>query len=237
MPTRSARISPLHAGAAATLDQKFLDLALLDDIDAQPVGGAGIAPGNGIVTRDAGTGLPDRAMDRIAGLRRIIVDRHPALDLGKVQKAGIDAVDLHGIDHAGGHLHLGGTGDHLHHAALRQHDVVVQLPRQPLVERQREVVERRAFGIEIVRADRRGVAAGIAAAQPAALDHRDIAQAMGPGEIVGRGKPLPAAADDHHIVARLGLRAAPGGAPALLAGKPLLEQRKRRIVPGHRWPR
>ena len=120
--------------------------------------------------------------------------------------------------------------------ALREHDVVVEFPRQALVEPEREIVERDALGIEIIGADRCGVAAGIAATQPALLDHGDVADAVVLREVVGGGQPVAAAADDHRVILRLRLRRAPGRRPARLAAQSLYEQRKGGISAGHPAP-
>ena len=72
---------------------------------------------------------------------------------------------------------------------------------------------------EVVGADDRGVAAGVAAAEPALLEHRDVGDAVLLGEIVGGGQAVAAGADDDHLVARLRLRAAPGRCPVLVTGE------------------
>ena len=53
-------------------------------------------------------------------------------------------------------------------------------------------------------------------AEPALLQHRDVADAVLLGEIVGRRQPVPAAADDHHVVGGLRLGVAPRRLPARL---------------------
>ena len=58
--------------------------------------------------------------------------------------------------------------------------------------------------------------AGVAAADPALLEHGDIADAVFLGEIVGGGEPVAAAADDDRRIGALRLRAAPGLRPALV---------------------
>ena len=84
--------------------------------------------------------------------------------------------------------------------------------RQPLPQLQRELVEVRV-GVEVVvRADDRRVAPGVAAAEPALLEHGDVGDAVLLREVVGGREPVPAAADDDDVVARLrrGLRHASG---------------------------
>ena len=160
----------LDADAAATLDDEAGDLAVLDDVDAARIGGARITPGDGVMAGNAGPALPAAAEDRIARAVAAIEQRRLFEHAVRSQQLGIGAVDLHGVDDARSDFHLGVGMRDRHHAALRQHDVVVELAAQPLVEFQREIVERDALGIEIVGADGGGVAAGIAAAEPALLD-------------------------------------------------------------------
>src|SRR6202030_2039668 len=53
---------------------------------------------------------------------------------------------------------------------------------------------------QIVGTDDRGVAPGVAAAEPAALQHRDVAHAMLLGEVIRSGQTVAAGADDHHVI-------------------------------------
>src|SRR5690242_11118778 len=161
--------------AASAFDDEALDLAILDDVDAEPTRGTRIAPGHRIVTRGAGPSLPYAAKHRKTRIRREIADRCYPPHLFERVEFGIDAVDLHRIHGARGDLHLIGAVAERDHAALRQHDIVVEVLRQPLIEAMRQPVERDAFRIVVVGAHHRGVAAGIAAADPALLEEGDIA--------------------------------------------------------------
>ena len=120
------------------------------------------------------------------------------------------------------------VGEH-HHPARRIHDVVIQLARQAFPELQRMLVERRRFLPEVVRAQDRGVAAGVAAAEPALLQHGDSAHAVVFGEIIGGREPVPARPDDDDVVRRLRLGARPLFRPPLVPREPLphdVENRK-----------
>ena len=64
------------------------------------------------------------------------------------------------------------------HTALTQHDVVVELLRQSLIEFQREVVQPRTFGVKVVGPHDGGVAAGIATAYPTSLQNRYVCDAV-----------------------------------------------------------
>ncbi len=121
-----------------------------------------------------------------------------------------------------------------HHAALRKHHVVVEHLRERLPELDRMVVERGAFVEQVVRADDRRVAAGVAAADPALLEHGDIAQTVLRGEVIRGAEPMTAAADDDRIVSRLRLGFAPLRLPAAMSRQPAQNQRQRRKpLPAH----
>src|SRR5687768_12285640 len=94
---------------------------------------------------------------------------------------------------------------------------------------------------QIVRADDRRIASDIALSDPAALEERDVADAVLAGEIEGGGEAVPAATDDDHVIGALRLRLAPCGLPAFVAGEAVPEHRPDRIfrhVPRRspRWP-
>src|SRR2546423_7490952 len=62
------------------------------------------------------------------------------------------------------------------------------------------VVECGALIGQVVGADDGGVAAGVAAADPAFFEHRDVGEAVLAGEVVGRSQPVPPAADDQGVI-------------------------------------
>jgi hypothetical protein len=118
-------------------------------------------------------------------------------------------------------------------AALAQHHVEIELARQPLIEPERQVIEGDRLGIEVVRPHDGGVAAGVAATEPALLDHADARAFVSFGEVIGGRKPMSAAADDNEIISRLRLRLAPGLRPTFVAGQALLEESEGGIAPAH----
>src|SRR5687767_4092414 len=87
------------------------------------------------------------------------------------------------------------------------------------------VIDRGALVEEIVGADDRSVAPGIAAADPALLEYRDVRHAVQLGEVVSCRQPVPAAADDERVIARLRIRHAPRRLPGGMAAKPFADQR------------
>src|SRR3546814_9662636 len=93
---------------------------------------------------------------------------------------------------------------------VRSHHVVVEILGEALPQLQCMLVERRRLVPQVVGAHDGGVAPGVAAAQPAALHHRDGADAVQLGQVIGSRQAVAAAADDDHVVARLRLGALPG---------------------------
>src|ERR1700682_238272 len=88
------------------------------------------------------------------------------------------------------------------------------------------VVERGALIEQVVGADDGGVAAGVAAADPAFFEHCDVGEAVLAREVVGRSQPVTAAADDEGVIGGLGLGTAPLRRPAALAGQAPYQQRQ-----------
>src|SRR5690606_35850103 len=97
--------------------------------------------------------------------------------------------------------------------------VVVEFERQPVPQLQRVVVDARALVIEIVGTDDRGVAARIAAAEPALFHHGDIGDAVFPGEVIGGCQAMAAGPDDDDVVFGLRLGRGPLFLPALVSAK------------------
>ena len=119
-----------------------------------------------------------------------------------VEQLGIDAVQAHGVAAPRVGVALGVGMVEVEHAALAHHGVVVEVLLQPLPELHRPFVERRVAGQQVVGADDRGVAADVAGADLALLQHRDVGDAVHLGQVVGRRQPVSAAADDDDVVGR-----------------------------------
>src|ERR1700719_5054259 len=88
------------------------------------------------------------------------------------------------------------------------------------------VVERGALVEQVVGADDGGVAAGVAAADPAFFEHCDVGEVVLAREVVGRSQSVTAAADDEGVIGGFGLRTAPLRRPAALAGQAPYQQRQ-----------
>ena len=203
------------------------DFAVLEDVHPQPVGGAGIAPGHGVVPGGAAPPLERGTQHRIAHVVGDVQGRAVGLRLLRRQPLIVHARGPVGVDVALEHLHVVHRVGQHHHAPLAEHDVVVQLPGQALPQLDGVVVEPRALRKQVVGADDGGVAPGIAAPQPALLDHGDVAHPVLAGQVVGRAQAVPAATDDHRVIGRLRLGRAPLRLPARLAGQALPEQLER----------
>ena len=122
-------------------------------------------------------------------------------------------------------------------------EIVVELRLEPLPELERELVEALVLLEDVVGADVGRVATGIAAAEPALLEHRDAADTVPLRKVVGGGQPMPAAADDDGVIARLRLGAAPRRRPVPMPRQRVPRQAEERIpakrlngsrVPTHR---
>ena len=125
--------------------------------------------------------------------------------------AGVRISD--GVDPAAEFAHVAQVMGQIDDAALAQHDVEVEVLAQTFVKLQRLLIDGGAFVPQIVGPDDRRVAARVAAAEPSFLDHRDVANTVFLGQIIGGRQTMAAGADDNHFVFRLRLRTAPGGRP------------------------
>jgi hypothetical protein len=120
--------------------------------------------------------------------------------------------------------------DEVDHAALAEQDVVVQLARQLRVQLHRHIMEPDRYVAQVVRADGMGIARCIAAAQPALLDHRNVAEPMLARQMIGRRQAMPAGTDDDNVVLPAQRRTPPSLRPALVAGKRVAGERQKRVA-------
>ena len=234
MPDLAGADSPprgLDPGDPVAVPQEAGDFAVLHDVDAEPVCRPGIAPDDRVVARGAAAALQQAALDREPRIVEI-EERQHGPHLLPVEQLGIDAVKPHGVAAAGIGVTLRVGVVEVEDAALADHRVVVQVLLQPLPQLHRPFVEGDVAGKQVVGADDRGVAAGIARSDPAFLQHRDVADAVLLGEIVGGRQPMPAAADDHDVVGGLGRGVAPGRLPELLAREGVGQDGKERVMHG-----
>ena len=180
------------------------------------------------MARRAAAALQRGAEHRVAQARVDVERRAEGLGVFGRQPFVVDAVAAVGVDVALRDLHIvHGVGEH-HHAARREHDVVVEDLREVLPHLHRVVVEAGALVEEVVGTDDGGVAAGVAAADPTLLEHSDAGETVLGGEVIGRPEPMAAAADDDRVVLGLRLRTAPLFAPSLVLTQAVPEQRESR---------
>src|SRR5262249_44850464 len=184
-------------------------LAVLDQVDPGLVGAPGKTPGDVVVLGDARAGLVGGAQDRIADVGGGVDDRADLADLVLIQPFGVDPVELVGLDapHAVADV-LQGVRQ-VEHPALAEQDRVAEVLLQALPEPEGMLVDGRGRVPQVVRPDDRGVAGHVAAGQPAALQDRDVGDAVAFGQVVRGGQAVPAAADDHYVVAGLRVGVAP----------------------------
>ena len=135
-----------------------------------------------------------------------VEQRHQAGEFFALDHLGIDAkVLVHLCPPArGAHRRIGMRKGEV--PALRIEDVVVEFLAEAAIEPHRFFVEGDAFRRQVIRADDGRVAPGVAAAEVALVEHGDVAHAVSGREVVGGRKPVAAAADDGHVVARPELR-------------------------------
>src|SRR5487761_968814 len=90
----AGRLDPMHA---ARVQKESGDLAAFDDIDTAGIGGAGIAPSDGVVADGTCPPLQQPAADRKAGRRRVVEVRQETLYLAAIQQLGLDPVEAHDV--------------------------------------------------------------------------------------------------------------------------------------------
>src|SRR5882757_5400310 len=98
------------------------------------------------------------------------------------------------------------------------------------------IVEGGAFVEQVIGADDGRVASGVAAADPAFFQHRDVSETVLLRQVIGRPQSVPAAADDDGVVLSLWFRLAPLLLPAAMARQTAPKERKRREgLLAHDW--
>jgi hypothetical protein len=86
--------------------------------------------------------------------------------------------------------------------ALGIHDVEVELVAEILKKRNGFRVKGDPLDGQVIGAHDRGIAPGVAAAEPTLLQNRNVADAVILGEMIGGSEPVSAAADDDDVVTR-----------------------------------
>src|SRR5882724_5509690 len=90
------------------------------------------------------------------------------------------------------------------------------------------LVDPGALIVEIVGADDRGIAAGVAAAEPTLLEHRNVGDPVDARQIVRGRQPVTAGANDDGVVCGLRRRIAPLARPTAMAVESLQHKARKR---------
>ena len=202
-----------NANNLAAFGADTFDFALLDDVHAHVGTGTCIAPSHRIVTGCAAAFLVEATHDGVA--RAVdIDDRDQLFQLLWGHPLGRNALQL--VRHDGpliaAHLMVG-LREH-DQAAGREHDVVVQILGQVLIELESLVVDRRRGVLQVVRTDDRGVTTCVTTAEPAFFDDRDIGDAVILTEVIGGREAVATRTNDDHIVFLLRLGRTPSTLPS-----------------------
>ena len=176
------------------------------------------------MARGARAALQGRAQHRVACSAGNIDDGAERFHLFGREPLRIDPVQPIRLDAADALAHVGLVVREVDDAALAEHEVDVQFFVQAFPELERVLVKRAAFVPQVVRADDGRVASGVAAADPAFFQHRDVGDGVVFGKVVRGREPVPAAADDDRVVAWFRRGIAPEGLPAGVARKRVLEE-------------
>ena len=218
----------LDALDASAFDGKAGDLAILNNVDAERAGGAREAPGDRIVACGASPSLQQSAGNGVVAVE--IDEGDDIFHLLGRQELGIDPVQVVCVAAAPDLVHLVLAVGQEHQTALREHQIEVELLAEPLPQPHGVLVESRRFIGEVVGADDRRVAAGVAAPDPALLQHSDIVDAVLPGEVVGGCKAVTAADDDDDVVAWPGRGIAPRRSPASVGAEAAPQEAEDRVA-------
>ncbi len=219
-----------HADAHTVFLAEADHFGLLDQVDAQGVGTAGEAPGHGIVTGHAAATLDGGAQYRVTGVLRAVQVRDLVRHLLGVEQFAVDAIEAVGADPTLGITDVLQGVAEVVDATLGEHHVVVEVLGQAFPQFHRVFVQVRRLVPQVVGAHDGGVAGGVAAAQPALLDHRDIGDTVLLGQVVGSGQAMPATADDDHVVDLFRRWRAPHALPVLMMAERMLEEAEARIA-------
>ena len=192
----------LDPGDTTLVGENSGHFGLLVDLDPAPGRAHRVAPGHRVMARDGAGFVVEGAEDRETRAAVEVERRAEPRQLVPVHDLGFDPemlVDLRPPAHG---PQRGVVMGERQVAALGIEDVETELVREVAKQADRLVVEPHPFRRQVVGADDGGVARGIAAAEPALVEHRDIGDPVVLGEVVGGGESVPAGAHDHHVVAR-----------------------------------
>ena len=218
----------LNGGDSAVVGEHAGDFASLDQIHSRVRGLAGITPGDRVVPRNAAAVLDEAPVDWEAAIQVDVGDA-PA-NRFRTQNFGIDSVHRDGICPAPVDFQFMWAVADGENAPRAEHHIEVDFLAEVFEQPKRMFVECTAFGIEVIRPAHHGVTAGVPAAQVPLFEHGDAADALMPGEVIGRRQAMPSRADDQHIIVFSGLAVRPGARPLPVAGQCIPQDLQSRIV-------
>jgi len=198
-PATASRVDTHHPAA---LHPNPRDLGLLMDLYAAPIGAAPIAPGHRVMAGNGARLMKQGAENRRMTAAGHIDRRDAALDEGGVDGFGAHTVvliDLRPPAH-GAHRRIRVREGVMTPRRIEQ--IQIEIDGEILPQAHALVVEFHPLGSEIVRANDGGVAAGIAAAEIAFVEHRHVADTVIAGQVIGRRQTVAARPDDDHVVTR-----------------------------------
>jgi hypothetical protein len=160
----------------AVVDPDAGHRALLDDVDAAGVRRTRVAQATASWRTVPAARLQETSEIGKRVVRRAVEVRDPSRDLVARHELRVDAIETHRVAAAHRRVHVGRRMHEVQHAARAVHHVEVEVLRELLPQLERELVEMRV-GVEVVvRAHDRRVAPGVAAAEPALLEHCDVGE-------------------------------------------------------------
>jgi len=160
--------------------------------------------------------LHGRAGDRKA--RVVVIQmRNFGLQRGQIPQLAVGTGESHGVVSTRGGVARSRAVKQGDVMALAEHHIVIQVVAQVFPQLERVLVELAVTRHHVVGAHNGRVAPGVATTEPALFEHRDIAQAVIFGEIVGRGQAVKASADDNNIIGFLRFGITPLAGPALVS--------------------
>ena len=115
-----------YARHAAVLAQNPGHFAVLDDVHAKAVRGAGVTPCYSVVARRAAAALQRGAHHRVARRSRDVDDRTELLDLFWREPLAVDAVQPVGFDAASALAHVAKIVREVEYTTLAEHEVNIQ---------------------------------------------------------------------------------------------------------------
>ena len=150
---------------------------------------------------------------------------YQSVDLFAVQELGVNAVHAHGIAAPGEDVALRVGVIEVDDATLADHRIIVEVLLQSLPKLHRPFVERDISRHQVVGADDRSIASGIARPDPIFLQYRDLGDAVVLGEIIRCSEAVPSSADDHHVIVIFRHGITPSRSPFSIARERIPNQR------------